>query len=44
LDIAAGRIEAGAVAAILAAKDRARAGFTAPACGLVLDEVFYDLP
>lgn len=44
LEIAAGKIAPGSIGAILAAKDRSLAGFTAPACGLMLDEVFYDLP
>ena len=42
LDIERGVIEKGAIPAIIAAKDRQTAGRTAPACGLWLDEVFYD--
>lgn len=41
LDIAAGRLTAQALPTIIASGDRARAGFTAPACGLWLDRVFY---
>lgn len=41
LDIAAGRIEPAAVPAILAAKDRRRAGTTATAQGLTLARVIY---
>jgi tRNA pseudouridine38-40 synthase len=42
LDIERGVIKKGEIPAILAAKDRRAAGMTAPACGLWLDEVFYD--
>ena len=42
LDIERGVIKKGSIPAILAAKDRRAAGRTAPACGLWLDEVFYD--
>lgn len=41
LDIAAGRLAAEELPAIVASCDRSRAGFTAPACGLWLDRVFY---
>ena len=41
LDIAAGRMAAEELPAVLASCDRGRAGFTAPACGLWLDRVFY---
>jgi tRNA pseudouridine38-40 synthase len=40
IDIGRGRLTA-PIAAILAGRDRRRAGTTAPACGLVLDNVFY---
>jgi tRNA pseudouridine38-40 synthase len=42
IEIARGTLAPGAIPAILAAHDRSRAGFTAPASGLMLDEVFYD--
>lgn len=41
LDMDAGRIPWDALPAILLSRDRDRAGATAPACGLYLDEVFY---
>lgn len=41
LDIAAGRMAAEELPAVLASCDRGRAGFTAPACRLWLDRVFY---
>jgi tRNA pseudouridine38-40 synthase len=41
IDIGRGRIT-DSMADLLAAKDRRRAGTTAPACGLVLDQVFYE--
>lgn len=41
VDIGLGRWPAGAIEAILASADRARAGTTAPAAGLVLREVLY---
>jgi len=44
VDLARGTLPAGSLPAILAACDRSRAGFTAPACGLMLDRVFYELP
>ena len=40
--VAAGRMDADGVALALASRDRARAGSTAPACGLYLDRVFYE--
>ncbi|MBR6735382.1 MAG: tRNA pseudouridine(38-40) synthase TruA [Oscillospiraceae bacterium] len=42
IDIARGTIKRGSIPDILSALDRETAGFTAPACGLMLDEVFYD--
>lgn len=44
LDINEGRIPADALGTILAARDRSAAGRTAPAHGLYLNRVFYDLP
>ena len=44
IDLQRGALQEGSLPGILAARDRTRAGFTAPACGLTLDEVFYDLP
>lgn len=41
IDIGRGRITA-PIAGILASRDRKRAGATAPACGLVLDNVLYE--
>jgi tRNA pseudouridine38-40 synthase len=41
IDIGRGRIT-DPMADLLASRDRARAGMTAPACGLVLDRVFYE--
>jgi tRNA pseudouridine38-40 synthase len=41
VEIGKGRIAPGEVEAILASRDRARAGPTAPACGLTLDHVEY---
>ena len=41
LEIAQGKIPEDAIGAILAAKDRAKAGMTAPPEGLYLDRVFY---
>ncbi len=41
LDMASGRVAWDAIPAILASKDRAAAGMTAPACGLYLQEVYY---
>lgn len=42
VDVGTGRLAAGQVAEILASKDRARAGITAPGHGLELVEVRYD--
>ncbi len=42
LDMAQGRLAADSIPAIIASKDRSRAGMTAPARGLRLMEVFYD--
>jgi tRNA pseudouridine38-40 synthase len=44
VDVGRGRLEPGAVARALAARDRGLAGTTAPAHGLVLEKVFIDLP
>ena len=41
LDHSQGRIAPGEIPAILESRDRARAGITAPACGLILERVFY---
>jgi tRNA pseudouridine38-40 synthase len=41
VEVGHGRREAGSLAALLEARDRTRAGPTAPAHGLFLDEVFY---
>jgi tRNA pseudouridine38-40 synthase len=41
VDVARGVIAPGATAGILEGGDRNRAGITAPACGLMLDDVFY---
>lgn len=41
LDLSQGRIAPGELSAILQSRDRARAGITAPACGLILERVFY---
>ena len=42
LDTASGRIDPETIGDIVASADRDRAGVTAPACGLFLDEVFYE--
>ncbi|GAA6513768.1 tRNA pseudouridine(38-40) synthase TruA [Merdimmobilis hominis] len=42
IDISKGLIPPDGIPAVIAARDRERAGFTAPACGLYLDEVFYE--
>lgn len=42
VDIARGTIQRGSIPEIIASRDRSAAGHTAPACGLMLDEVFYD--
>jgi len=39
--VGAGRISSGEIPAIIASRERAQAGSTAPACGLVLEEVRY---
>ena len=39
--IGTGRLPLGCIPSILAGKDRSRAGKTAPACGLYLNDVFY---
>ena len=41
VDVAQGRIDPGAIPAIIASRDRGLAGQTAPACGLYLDRVTY---
>ena len=41
-DVAAGRIVPDAIEEILASRDRRKAGSTAPACGLYLDQVSYE--
>jgi len=41
VEIAAGRRDPDDIPAILASKDRRRAGYTAPACGLTLVGVCY---
>lgn len=42
LNIAQGSLAADSIPDIIASRDRGRAGATAPACGLMLMEVFYD--
>lgn len=44
VDVARGRLESGAIARAIAAKDRRAAGATAPAVGLVLEHVDVELP
>jgi tRNA pseudouridine38-40 synthase len=44
VDVAGGRLAPGACARALASKARTDLGITAPAKGLALDEVFYDVP
>ena len=41
LGVASGRLPPGCIPGIIASKDRARAGKTAPACGLYLSDVYY---
>ncbi len=41
LDINSGKIEKGAIASIIASKDRQQAGATVKPCGLYLDKVNY---
>ncbi|MFV0497365.1 MAG: tRNA pseudouridine(38-40) synthase TruA [Candidatus Fimivivens sp.] len=43
LDIAQGRLKIDSIPDIIASKDRRQAGMTAPACGLLLTEVYYDV-
>ena len=43
IDISAGSLPPGCIPDILQSRDRSRAGQTAPAAGLYLDQVFYDL-
>ncbi|MDD4413699.1 MAG: tRNA pseudouridine(38-40) synthase TruA [Oscillospiraceae bacterium] len=42
LEIGAGKRDCGSIPKIISAKLRSAAGMTAPACGLMLDKVFYD--
>ncbi|MEG1849388.1 MAG: tRNA pseudouridine(38-40) synthase TruA, partial [Oscillospiraceae bacterium] len=42
LELERGRLASGSIPEILVSRERERAGPTAPACGLWLDEVFYD--
>ena len=42
LRISEGKLAPHAIPQVLAKRDRAAAGITAPACGLYLDYVFYD--
>jgi tRNA pseudouridine38-40 synthase len=44
IDVGAGRIAAAALPGILAARDRRAAGMTAPAPGLSLVRIFWELP
>lgn len=41
--IAADKLERGCIPGVIASRDRGRAGKTMPACGLYLNNVFYDL-
>lgn len=41
IDIGQGKRDANDLQAILAARDRRHAGFTAPACGLFLEQIYY---
>lgn len=43
IDMERGRLEKGSMAAMIEAKDRSAAGYTAPPEGLYLEQVFYDL-
>lgn len=42
MDVAAGRISENEISDIIVSRDRSKAGQTAAACGLYLNEVFYD--
>ena len=44
IDLDRGVLPRGSLPDIIAARERSRAGFTAPAEGLMLEDVFYDLP
>ena len=44
LRVQQGKLSPKDIPAIIGAKDRRAAGPTAPACGLYLNRVFYDLP
>lgn len=44
VEVGLGRREAGSIAALVASRDRTRAGPTAPPQGLCLEQVFYDPP
>ena len=44
LGVQQGRFAPADIPEILRCRDRSRAGVTAPACGLYLQKVFYDLP
>ena len=44
IEIGQGKKETVALAAILNARDRSRAGLTAPACGLYLERIYYPFP
>ena len=41
IEVSAGRFSPEDIDSILASRDRSRAGFTAPACGLYLNRVVY---
>ncbi len=41
LEIAQGKIKEGSIKNIIESKDRTKAGFTAPPCGLYLNKIFY---
>lgn len=43
LEIGRGSLAAGSIPAILASRNREHAGMTAPACGLILESIFYNL-
>ncbi len=44
IEIGRGTLSGDSLPRIISGGDREAAGFTAPACGLILDDVFYDLP